>query len=137
MQTFDLSIDFADLMSEEEQKDNTKEKMLDKIKEIVENAILSSLEDKSLQTPMGQKSFVRGVTQRKVDRILDAIEDSKDGKVIMPDKRAVVFQGMWTNRLAAPAGGSNRKLMQRIDRRICPDAYKVDEDADDAESTET
>ena len=77
------------------------------------------------------KRFIKGVTQRKVDRILDAIEASEDGKITMPDKRVVLFQEMWENRLAAPAAGKNRKLVQRIDRRICPDAYKKDDDKDE------
>lgn len=131
MMTFDLSIDFSDLMSDTEKSETNKELMLDKVKEIVENSILSSLEDVKIQTPTGPKSFIRGLTQRKVDRILDALEDCEDGKLIMPSKRGELFQKMWTNRLAAPAAGGNRKLMQRIDRRICPDAYKKDDDADE------
>lgn len=101
--------------------------MLAHVKEIIENSILSSLEDVNIQG----RRFINGVTQRKADRILDAIDASEDGKLIMPDKRGVLFQEMWTNRLGTAAGGANRKLMQMIDRRICPDAYKADEDADD------
>ncbi len=137
MATFNLGIDYSDLMSEAEKKDNTKQKMLDRVKEIVENSILSSLEDVQLNTKEGPKSFIRGVTQRKVDRILDALEDSEDGLLVMPDKRGVIFQDMWTNRLAGPAAGKNRKLMQRIDRIICPDAYKKNEDDDDADGAES
>lgn len=132
MQTVDLMVDYSDLMTEEErtaQDGKLPAFMLSKIKEIVENSILSSMEDVS----MGGKRFIHGYTQRKVDRILDQIEDSKDGKLTMPDKRMAIFRDMWSNRLAGPAGGPNRKLMQRIDRRICPDAYiNVDDhEADD------
>lgn len=130
MQTVDLNVDYSDLMTEEERRAQDGKMpafMLGKIKEIVENSILSSLED----VLMGGKRFIRGVTQRKVDRILDQIEDSEDGKLTMPDKRMAVFRDMWSNRLAGPAGGANRKLMQRIDRRICPDAY-LNEDGDEA-----
>lgn len=131
MKTFDLSLDFSDLMDDAEKSETNKKKMLDKVKQIVENAILSSQEDVQLPTSTGPKSFIRGTTQRKLDRILDALEDCEDGKLIMPDKRGVIFQEMWSNRLALPAAGGNRKLMQRIDRRICPDAYKNKEDDDD------
>ena len=130
MMTFDLAIDFSDLMDDKEKSETSKTKMLERVKDIVENSSLSSLEDVQLQTASGAKSFIRGATQRKVDRILDALEDCEDGKLIMPDKRGVVFQEMWTDRLAAPAAGKNRKLMQRIDRRICPDAYKGDGEDD-------
>lgn len=131
MQTVDLNVDYSDLMSEEErasQEGKLPAFMLSKIKEIVENSILSSLEDVS----MGDKRFIRGYTQRKVDRILDQIEDSQDGKLTMPDKRMAIFRDMWSNRLAGPASGPNRKLMQRIDRRICPDAYLSPEGDDPA-----
>ena len=135
MKTFNLAIDYSDLMGEKEKEKTNKTKMLDRVKEIVENSILSSLEDAQLATPEGPRSFIRGITQRKVDRILDQLDDCEDGVLIMPNKRSKIFQEMWTNRLAAPAGGMNRKLMQRLDRIICPDAYKKDDDDDDGEGT--
>lgn len=132
MMTFNLAIDFSDLMDDVQKSESSKVKMLDKVKEIIENSILSSLEDVQIQTPSGPKSFIRGLTQRKVDRILDQLDDCEDGVLIMPDTRGKIFQEMWTNRLAAPAAGAHRKLIQRIDRMICPAAYnnKDDDDGD-------
>ncbi len=120
-------LDYRDLMDEEEKKEATKKTMLLKVKEIIENSVLSSLEDANI----GGRRFISGLTQRKADRVLDALEASEDGVIVMPDKRMILLQEMWSNRLAAPAGGPNRKLMQRIDRIICPDAYKKNEDDDD------
>lgn len=127
MITIDLNIDFSDLLSDTEKSETNKELMLDKVKDIISYAILSSLEDVSIDTPKGPKSFIRGETQRRVDRLLDALEDCEDGLLIMPDKRMEFLQEKWTNRLGRPVAGDLRKLYQRIDRRICSDAYKDDE----------
>lgn len=127
MITIDLNIDFSDLMNEEDKSETNTQKMLDKVKDIISYAILSSLEDVSIDTPKGPKSFIRGETQRRVDRLLDALEDCEDGLLIMPDKRMEFLQEKWTNRLGRPVAGDLRKLYQRIDRRICSDAYKDDE----------
>lgn len=124
MKTIDLNIDYSDLMDEEELKNKTTAKMLANVKEIVENSVLSSLEDATLQG----KRYINGITQRRVDRVLDLIEASDDGKITVDDKLLVIFQKMWEARLTLPAGGEHRKLVQRIDKRICPDAYKKDEE---------
>lgn len=136
MQTFNLAIDYSDLMDEKERETTNNGKMLENVKQIVENSILSSLEDVQLPTKDGPKRFIRGLTQRKVDRILDQLDDCEDGILTMPPKRAKIFQEMWTDRLAGPAAGNHRKLMQRIDRVICPEAYKKDDDDDDQGSTD-
>lgn len=115
-----LAVDFSDLMDEEEKKDATAKTMLTTIKRIVEEGILSSLEDANVEG----RRFINGATQRKSDRILDMLEDSEDGKLMMSDKQTVMFQEMWTNRLVTASSGQRRKLIQRIDRRICPDVYK-------------
>lgn len=137
-----IAIDYSDLLKDGKEKDEvTASTMLEHVKSIIESSVLSALEGVQLATKDGPQTFIRGVTQRDADRILDAIENvGADGMLVMPDKRMVKLQKLWENRLVAPAGGATRKLHQRIDRIICPDAYKKDDDADgppaDAPSTE-
>lgn len=123
MKTFNIKIDYRDLLSEEEANKITEKEMLEKVKEIVTTSILSGLSDHT--GPEG-RTFIRGSTARMADYFLDIVEASDDGVVSVNDNRAAQFQELWTGRLQQPAIGWMRRLIQRIDRRICPDEYTSD-----------
>ena len=126
MKTFNIKIDYRDLLPEEEANKITDAEMLDAVKEIIATSILSGLSDHS--GPGGQ-IYIRGTTVRMADYFLDILDASEDGTMIVNDKRAEPFQELWTGRLQRPQVGYMRKLIQRIDRRICPDEYKGGEEA--------
>ena len=118
MQTIDLAIDFRDLMSDKEGAKVTASKMQTSVVNMIEQAVVSSFDE-----PAG------AIEQRKVDRILDLLESTKEGgKLIINDKLFAELQTMWEGRKFKIASGADRKLIQRIDRQLCPDAYK---DVDD------
>lgn len=119
MQTIDLAIDFRDLMSEEEAAKTTTAKMRESVVNIIEQAVVSSFGG-----PAG------AIDQRRADRILDALESAKEGKLVISDKRFSELQKMWEDRKFKVVGGWERKLIQRIDRRICPDACKGGDNED-------
>lgn len=117
MQTIDLAIDFRDLMSKEDADKTEKTKMQEKVISIIEQAVVSSF-----------AGTVGAIEQRKVDRILDLLESTKEGgKLIIDDKKFSDLQEMWEGRKFKIVAGADRKLMQRIDRRLCPDAYKTND----------
>lgn len=114
MQTIDLAIDFHDLMSEQEGAKATVSKMQTSVVNMIEQAVVSSFDG-----PVG------AIEQRKVDRIFDLLESTKEGgKLVINDKLFAELQTMWEGRKFKVAAGADRKLIQRIDRRLCPDAYK-------------
>jgi len=101
-------------MSDEDGAKVTASKMQASVISMIEQAVVSSFD-----RPVG------AIEQRKVDRILDLLESTREGgQLVINDKLFAELQTMWEGRKFKVAAGADRKLIQRIDRRLCPDAYK-------------
>lgn len=125
MKTIDLRICLLDLLPDKKDEDGnpvpsaTTKEMDRMVLRYIESAVIS----------FHKGDDVGAASQRKIDRILDAVEsayDNADGKLSIKDELFADLQSMWEGRHFKAVGGAERKMIQRIDRRICPDAYKGD-----------
>ena len=124
MKPIDLNVDITDLLPDD--SSHSQEQCRALIFKTIEMAILSfHCEDR-----------IGAVSQRKIDRILDAVESGMKDKLVMSETLFFDFRKMWEGRKFKPAGGAERKMIQRIDRRICPEAYQADGAHQDEDSPE-
>lgn len=119
MKKLNLLINVKDLKMEN--ADN--EKIMDTVINNIEQAIASSYQDQA-----NPRKPITNDEQRKINRLMDKLEEHKNGIIELSDTMFALLLARWNKKQLPVLTGQIRKVYDRIDKIICEDDFKEEKD---------
>lgn len=115
MKTLDLNIDLTGINIRDQNP-------IDLVIAFMDVAVTSSF-------AKGNAGGISGKQQREINEVMGCLDRHREGIAELKDEQWAALIGWWISRNMPPVTGADRRLSDRIDRKLCPDAFKETGDA--------